>query len=240
MERRKDILDIILKQENISVWFIGIVIGVAAFLFILLLPYFLIGTDEGWKKFNAISSFAYTVITLATFFAIAVTANLAIRQLKLLSSQIKENERTRKLAFVLEMRKQYATEEMYLALRTLYNCPPEMIYVDNELNNQRRRVSQFWHMIAWTVYEGLVDLDSVISSFVDGVYVYEKLKDVEILIQKEIISRDPELSEQEVEQRAKHAIEVQWLLARLYQDWKKREQEKGLSVLYPFPPTPTS
>ena len=81
MQQRKDIFDSILKSENLSLWFTGVIIGVSGFLFILILPYFLIETDNGWKIFGIMASYAYTVIAFFILIAIAVTASFYLYHL---------------------------------------------------------------------------------------------------------------------------------------------------------------
>jgi hypothetical protein len=83
-------------------------------------------------------------------------------------------------------------------------------------------VSHFWNMVGWSVKEGLIDVDFVRSGFGDAIDIYHKLRDVEILIRKEIETRDrPDLTGEEIEQLAKDRIENEWLVSWLYQEWKK-------------------
>src|SRR5439155_16717630 len=120
-----------LKSENLTTWVIVIIICVAAFLVVLLLPHFLIETENGWKELAAISSYAYTLIALFAFPVIAATALLALRQLS-------EISKSRKLDVVFELSRYYATEEMHKALITVWTASPEEIEQDWEKRNHRR------------------------------------------------------------------------------------------------------
>jgi hypothetical protein len=186
------------------------------------------GYSRAVQNYFSWSNWFYTVITYFTFIVVVTAGFITLKQLR-------DNEKNRKLTLILELRKLYTTTEMYRAVRMIYDFPPQRINAERQLNNQRRLVSHFWLMVAWSIDEGLVTLDVVRRSFGDAINVYEKLKEVEILIRKEIDRRDyPELSEKEIEERAKYRIEVDWPVTRLYRSWKEQEKKSGTAFSKTF------
>ncbi len=215
MERRKDIFNLLLRTDLPLI----ILIGAPAFLFLSVLPYFLITSNEGWNHLSVMSVYVYTIITFFTLLLIAATAFLALRQLS-------EISKSRKLDVVFELSRYYATEEMHKALITVWTSPPEEIEQDWEKRNHRRMVSDFWNMIGWAVKEGLIDLDLVYTRFGKGaINIWDqRLRGMELRIRIPIEQNNPEnrgKSEEEIRRLAEYHVDMEEPQAWLSREWKK-------------------
>ena len=154
----------------------------------------------------------------------------------------------------IELWKVYASQEMGQALHAIYNTPftemakaaitvrethplqiPDGIPNEWKLHNYRRFVSDYYILVAWTVEQGMLDMNSIYSRFGSGAFdVWRKVRLIELKLRRSVEARDLEQQiktgeheqvsrgefERTVNQRAEHHVDNDLPIAKVAREFE--------------------
>jgi hypothetical protein len=169
------------------------------------------------------------VATVLLFFAAIGAAWIYYRQLRALSNQLDST-------LIFNIFQWYSSPEMRSALHAVWNDPPEMFNKDNpEKEDQRRRVSHFWYMIAVLWERELVDEDLIFTIFPDAMAIWGKrLRTLEQAVVLRVLNRDePTMANGEKQRLAEKHVNEIYPTTRLYNRWLSRQATLPRNSLVP-------
>jgi hypothetical protein len=224
MKTRNDIFDILIISKNTTILVIFAIICVAVILFVASLPHILESPSNDWNKLSATSTYVYMLITFFTFVVIVITAFLTLRQLS-------EIRKSRQLDIIFEISKIYSTQEMYHALRTVFDdpAPPEKFIKNRQKDFQRRLVVNFWETVAWAALEDPTVSKLIHSRFEQAIKeAWVKLRPLEIAKRLEITEREhKEWRDEKKYALAEHHVNCVLPFERCFASWAALQKQEA-------------
>lgn len=167
-----------------------------------------------WTTSNNFYSGLTAWSTFLAFFTVAGAGLLSWRQLK-------EMNKARSLAVLLDLYKVYSDPKMRVAISAVADYKEIEDFRTDVKQDQRRMVSYFWHTVGIVCKAKLIEPFLLYGMFIDGPRIWKNLEPLEIDVYTKILQRDnPKASPEAVSQLARDIIIKTHGAAWLHDNWK--------------------